>query len=169
MTDLQKQLKELADKRLSIIMAQRTEILEAFIAKHGYHPEEVEQVIQNLDNGDQLYFVRKRVNTTTLHCNKIIAAVCEAYNIVSDGSVQPEDVMGKSRLASVIMVRHMVIYILRKHYGHKLEAIGLTMGGMNHASMIHAYKQTERRMGPGEVTTALYRTTCEQLNIEQLV
>jgi hypothetical protein len=69
MNDFQKQLKELADKRLSIIMAQRTEILEAFIAKHGFEPEETEQVIQTLDNGGQLYYIRKRTTEITQPIN----------------------------------------------------------------------------------------------------
>lgn len=69
MTDLQKQLEELAAKRLSIIMAQRTEILEAFIAKHGFHPEETEQVVQNTENGGQLYYIRKRTTEITQPIN----------------------------------------------------------------------------------------------------
>ena len=41
------------------VLANREEILRAFIAKHGFDPDDAEQVVEYLPNGVH-YYVRKR-------------------------------------------------------------------------------------------------------------
>lgn len=40
------------------VMAQREEILRAFVAKHGFDPDECEQVYENNPNGTRWYVIR---------------------------------------------------------------------------------------------------------------
>ena len=49
----------LASKIYKDVLEQREEILKAFIAKHGYQPEEIEQVFQSTPDGFR-WWVRKR-------------------------------------------------------------------------------------------------------------
>lgn len=42
------------------ILAQREEIIKAFIAKYGYQPEEVEQVVRIGNSFEEIYSVRKK-------------------------------------------------------------------------------------------------------------
>ena len=55
-------LYSLAMSRLRIITAQREEILEAFIAKYGYEPDRIVQVIQDCKDGTVKFFVRLRTD-----------------------------------------------------------------------------------------------------------
>jgi len=48
------EMMESAAKRADDIMAQREDILEAFIAKHGLHPDQCQQVIQ----GNRYFIIR---------------------------------------------------------------------------------------------------------------
>lgn len=48
-----------AQTYISALMASREEILQAFVAKHGFQPEEAEQVEEVTPNGRRWY-VRKR-------------------------------------------------------------------------------------------------------------
>lgn len=47
-------------KRMKEVMAQRNEILEAFVAKYGYQPDEVEQVLQMRRDGTQVFSIQKK-------------------------------------------------------------------------------------------------------------
>lgn len=47
-----------ADKAIASVMAQREEILEAFVAKYGADPEQVEQVEQHMGDGSIRWSVR---------------------------------------------------------------------------------------------------------------
>jgi hypothetical protein len=54
-----------ADRKKAVegILAQRDEILKAFIAKYGLPPEECEQVLyQDPVNGNYHWYIRKRIN-----------------------------------------------------------------------------------------------------------
>ena len=47
-----------ADKVIACVMAQREEILEAFIAQYGAEPHQVEQVEQRMEDGSVRWFIR---------------------------------------------------------------------------------------------------------------
>ena len=51
-------INQAADEACARIMAQREEILEAFIAKYGVEPHEIEQVEQRMEDGSFRWFVR---------------------------------------------------------------------------------------------------------------
>lgn len=53
-------LDEKIKKLLKDIDAQREEILEAFVAKYGFEPDECEQVLQYTEDSI-IFFVRKRI------------------------------------------------------------------------------------------------------------
>lgn len=54
---------EAADRAIVRIMGQREEILEAFVAKYGADPDEVEQVEQQMADGSIRWFVRIKNQT----------------------------------------------------------------------------------------------------------
>jgi hypothetical protein len=54
---------EAADRAIVRIMGQREEILEAFVAKHGADPDQVEQVEQQMADGSIRWFVRIKNQT----------------------------------------------------------------------------------------------------------
>lgn len=58
-----KALQDATYQKVREVMAQREEILTAFIAKYGFEPDEIEQCEQRMDDGTTRYFVRKRVPT----------------------------------------------------------------------------------------------------------
>jgi hypothetical protein len=58
--DVCEEVKNAALRRWKEVMSERTEILEAFIAKFGGEPDEVEQVLQSKDNGVLIYSVRRK-------------------------------------------------------------------------------------------------------------
>jgi len=51
---------EVVQRKLAIINAQRNEIMEAFIAKHGFDADEAVQVVQRMRDGSEKFFIRKR-------------------------------------------------------------------------------------------------------------
>jgi hypothetical protein len=53
------------DKAFARVMAQREEILEAFIAKYGADPDQVEQVEQRMEDGSVRWFVRQKLRPTS--------------------------------------------------------------------------------------------------------
>lgn len=67
-----------AMNRMSVVMAQRTEILEAFIAKYGWDPERTQQVIQNMEDGSQRYYVAIKPETREPDDSAHIHTVYEA-------------------------------------------------------------------------------------------
>jgi len=56
-------IKQVADKAFARVMAQREEILEAFVAKYGAGPDQVEQVEQQMKDGSTCWFIRIKNQT----------------------------------------------------------------------------------------------------------
>ena len=59
-SDELKRFERRAIKAMSKVQAQREEILEAFVAKYGFDPEKVTQVLRIMPNGDTVWFVREK-------------------------------------------------------------------------------------------------------------
>jgi hypothetical protein len=57
-------IKALADQAAEAIAAQREEILTAFVAKHGYHPEQAVQVVRQLPGGMR-WHIEPRMDSLT--------------------------------------------------------------------------------------------------------
>ncbi len=56
------------------------------------------------------------------------------------------DIKGKSRNASLVKTRQVIMYILRKELDLPLESIGDLLGGRDHATIIHGFKKIEREI-----------------------
>jgi len=56
------ELRSIIKQKINSIMANREEILTAFVAKWGYEPDEIEQVEQ-IDGNEIRWFIRKRKTT----------------------------------------------------------------------------------------------------------
>src|SRR5574344_908297 len=65
----------------------------------------------------------------------IINYVSNYYNI------NQESVRSESRKKEIVTVRHISMYLCKKHTKHSLQEIGQFMGGKNHATVIHAQKK----------------------------
>ncbi len=70
----------------------------------------------------------------------IIDKVCNYFD-VSDS-----DVIAKGRLAHIVLVRQLIMYLAEKHAKMTASKIGLRIGGRNHATVIHAVKQIKNRL-----------------------
>ncbi len=67
--------------------------------------------------------------------------------IVSDYyRVRPAEVLSKRRERSVTMPRQVCMYLSRKHTRHSLEEIGLSIGGRDHTTVMHAVRIVEAKM-----------------------
>ena len=62
--------------------------------------------------------------------NEIIAKVCTYYNITN------EDIRGKKRYRTIVMARHMSMFLIRTRLKLKLKAIG-DMFGRDHSTVMH--------------------------------
>lgn len=54
------------------------------------------------------------------------------------------DIKGKSRNASLVKTRQVIMYLLRKELGLPLETIGDLLGGRDHATVIYGFKKIEK-------------------------
>lgn len=72
-------LLEIALKKLINLEENREEILQAFIAKHGFSPEETVQVIQRMADGSQKYWVEKRAPDLTPELIDVVLVVLKQY------------------------------------------------------------------------------------------
>jgi hypothetical protein len=58
--NLQKKLETLVEERIKFIQSSREELVEAFLAKTGFQPDEVEMVQRNFNNGDIGFSYRQK-------------------------------------------------------------------------------------------------------------
>lgn len=58
--EIQESIRLAVNAKLKVVYDQREEILEAFIAKHGFEPDDCVQVIQRTKDGGENYFIRQR-------------------------------------------------------------------------------------------------------------
>lgn len=67
--------------------------------------------------------------------------------IVSDFyRVRPAEVLSKRRERSVTLPRQVCMYLSRKHTRHSLEEIGLSIGGRDHTTVMHAIRIIEAKI-----------------------
>lgn len=60
--------------------------------------------------------------------------------------VDPSDVLSKSRKANVVAARQVAMYLVQKHTHMSTTKIGQTIGGRNHATVLHSCQCVEQRM-----------------------
>ena len=76
-----------------------------------------------------------------LNANTVVDEVCRHYK------VRRESLCGSSRKSTLVFVRQIVMYFLRKDLGLSLEAIGDLLGGRDHSTVIHGVEKIEDRIG----------------------
>jgi hypothetical protein len=73
---------------------------------------------------DKFYYWREAI------ANEIIAKVCTYYNITN------EEIRGKKRYRTLVMARHMSMYLIRTRVKLKLKSIG-DLFGRDHSTVMH--------------------------------
>lgn len=91
----------------------------------------------NIKNREISYWAIPSVRRTKLNprqrealANDIIAKVCTYYNITN------EEIRGKKRYRTIVMARHMSMFLIRTRLKLKLKAIG-DLFGRDHTTAIH--------------------------------
>lgn len=64
---------EILRQKLFVVNNQREEIIEAFIAKHGFEPDDCVQIMQRMDDGSEKYFLRRRTDEERLMLSQMSA------------------------------------------------------------------------------------------------
>ena len=81
------------------------------------------------------FATRTRQNITI---EKIITHICKYYNL------QTDDLIGKKRPKNIALPRQIAMYLCRKMTDASLPKIGLSFGGRDHTTVIHAYEKIEK-------------------------
>ena len=69
---------------------------------------------------------------------KIISHICKYYNLQND------DLIGKKRPKNIALPRQIAMYLSRRLTDASLPKIGLSFGGRDHTTVIHAYEKIEK-------------------------
>lgn len=80
----QHRFNEIAQERLRKVMAQREEVLEAFIAKHGFEPDRFVQIEQRTASGLSEWSVRRRTDEEMAELSRKGAGLTGMRTIVID-------------------------------------------------------------------------------------
>ena len=89
---------------------------------------------------------------------KVVQSVC----IVCD--VTPAQLLGISRVADIKDGRHMLVYIMRHHYGLKYSEIGRRLG-RDHSTAINSYQIMSEFLEFDRSVQKIYNTVKELLGI----
>jgi chromosomal replication initiation ATPase DnaA len=89
---------------------------------------------------------------------KVVQSVC----IVCD--VTPAQLLGISRVADIKDGRHMLVYIMRHHYGLKYSEIGRRLG-RDHSTAINSYQRMSEFLEYDKSVQKIYNTVKELLGI----
>ena len=81
------------------------------------------------------FATRTRQNITI---EKIINHICKYY------SLQTDDLIGKKRPKNIALPRQIAMYLCRRMTDSSLPKIGLSFGGRDHTTVIHAYEKIEK-------------------------
>lgn len=81
------------------------------------------------------FAINTRQNITI---EKIINHICKYYNL------QTDDLIGKKRPKNIAMPRQIAMYLCRIMTDASLPKIGLSFGGRDHTTVIHAYEKIQK-------------------------
>ena len=90
---------------------------------------------------------------TQMNEQKIINIVADYY------SLNPEQLVGKSRTGQLVLARHIAMYIIRKDLDISLEKIGEMFGGRDHTTVINAISHVDKEL----ITDAQLKHAIEDL------
>jgi hypothetical protein len=80
-----------------------------------------------------------------------VASVIEAATI-TDETVTAKEIISHSRLRSVTMVRHKVMWVCNKLLCYSLPAIGRAIGDRDHSTVIHAVNKIDAYLKAGRIS-----------------
>ncbi len=110
-------------------------LLGSLMAHALVYNQDIDMAIARQVVGKAMSLARKNITI-----DMIIDKVCNYFD-VSDS-----DVIAKGRKANIVLVRQLIMYLAEKHVKMTASKIGLRIGGRNHATVLHAVRQTENRL-----------------------
>lgn len=101
--------------------------------------------------------VARVVNLTQreISLEDILKALCRC------NKVKVRDVVGKSRKADIVSVRHLAMYLTQKYTQMSQSQIGQEMGHRDHTTVLHGIRQVEQRLA----TDREYRQQVEAIEV----
>jgi chromosomal replication initiator protein len=96
---------------------------------------------------------------TDLSIQTILEAVAAFYR------VRPAELMSKRRHRSVAIPRQVCMFLARRHTRHSLEEVGLTFGGRDHTTVMHAVRMIESRLLQDEDLNTVIRSIEDKLRV----
>jgi chromosomal replication initiator protein len=95
------------------------------------------EVIQELDPGAE---GSKPISRGSCSVEQVAEIVAERFDL------QPSDLRGPNRSASVAWARQVAMYLCRQHTRSSTSSIGAYFGGRTHSAVLYAARRTEERM-----------------------
>jgi len=106
---------------------------------------------------------RGQEEPTDLSIQTILEAVAAFYR------VRPAELMSKRRHRSVAIPRQVCMFLARRHTRHSLEEVGLTFGGRDHTTVMHAVRMIESRLLQDEDLNTVIRSIEDKLRVTKSV
>jgi len=95
----------------------------------------------NLETAKQLLINDIRAKTqTSINVSLIIKVVAEYFNLSQD------DIKSKKKSKTVVLPRHIAMYLAREMTEHSSTELGFSFGGKDHTAILSACKKIEERM-----------------------
>jgi chromosomal replication initiator protein len=104
---------------------------------------------------------RGEAEHTDLSIQMILDAVAAFYR------VRPAELMSKRRHRSVAIPRQVCMFLARKHTRHSLEEVGLTFGGRDHTTVMHAVRMIETRLTQDDDLGGVIRSIEDKLRLSK--
>lgn len=106
---------------------------------------------------------RGETEHTDLSIQMVLDAVAAFYR------VRPAELMSKRRHRSVAIPRQVCMFLARKHTRHSLEEVGLTFGGRDHTTVMHAVRMIETRLTQDDDLGGVIRSIEDKLRLSKSV
>ena len=88
--------------------------------------------------------VKEKRNERKMRPQEVISVVAKLFEYKN------RDLLGKSRKAELVRVRHICMFILRIEMGLQLERVADLMGGRDHTTVMHAVDKMEREFNTSQ-------------------
>lgn len=92
----------------------------------------------NIDTIKKIIVNTHQQRPQTITIDAIIKSVARHFNIAI------ADIKSKQRTKQIVLCRQIACYLMKKHTPHSLQAIGETLGGKDHTTIIHALTKIEK-------------------------
>lgn len=103
----------------------------------------VAEIIRRLDKAQEIigYDVDARKGGSSVRCSQdLIHLVSEYYKVAVD------DLVGQDRHKEIMEPRQICMYLIKNELGESYEKIGVTFGGRNHTTVMHACNKTSKKL-----------------------